>query len=81
MLPSYHKLLLSCNEYSAEAGQSAHLLESLNGAGRVRYTVRQDGRAKVPDDRLVDESRTKTVLGRSKGLVKYKEQNRLRLKR
>ena len=34
--------------------------------GKVRYTLRQDDRAKVPpDDRLVEESRANTVLGRS----------------
>ena len=33
--------------------------------GRVRYTVRQDDRAKVPDDKLVGQSRAKTVQGRS----------------
>ena len=32
--------------------------------GRVRYSLRQDDRAKVPDDRLVEESRAKTVRGR-----------------
>ena len=35
--------------------------------GRVRYSLRQDDRAKVglPGDRLVEESRAKTVRGRS----------------